>query len=103
MEPSLQPLEVPDAREAVGSQRATVHIPRARRRVVVQRENSPGKTPKIRSQMRFKTIFSWRDCALRARESGFDGMSPGGASIYCSPHPAALQIAPAARHREFAV
>jgi hypothetical protein len=24
-------------------------------------------------------------------------MSPGGASIYCSPHPAALQIAPAAR------
>jgi len=51
--------------------------------------------------MRFKTIFSWRDCAVRARESGFDGMSPVGASIYCSPHPAALQIAPAARLRGF--
>jgi hypothetical protein len=52
--------------------------------------------------MRFKTNFSWRDCAVRARESGFDGMSPVGASIYCSPHPAALQIAPAARLQEFA-
>jgi len=28
-------------------------------------------------------------------------MPPGGASIYCSPHPAALQIAPAARLRGF--
>jgi hypothetical protein len=28
-------------------------------------------------------------------------MSPVGASMYCSPHPAALHIAPAARLREF--
>jgi len=30
-----------------------------------------------------------------------DDMSPVGASMYCSPHPAALHIAPAARLREF--
>jgi hypothetical protein len=29
-------------------------------------------------------------------------MSPVGASMYCSPHPAALHIAPAARLRGFA-
>ena len=29
-------------------------------------------------------------------------MSPVGASMYCSPHPAALHIAPAARLRDFA-
>jgi len=31
-----------------------------------------------------------------ARESGCDGVSPVAASMYCSPHPAALHIAPAA-------
>jgi hypothetical protein len=31
----------------------------------------------------------------------FNCMSPDGASMYCSPHPAALHIAPAARLREF--
>jgi len=37
----------------------------------------------------------------RARESGLDGVSPVCASMYCSPDPAALHIAPAARLREF--
>jgi hypothetical protein len=37
----------------------------------------------------------------RVRESGFDCVSPVVASIYCSHHPAPLQIAPAARLREF--
>ena len=36
-----------------------------------------------------------------ARESRFYDMSPVVASIYCSPHPAALQIALAAQLREF--
>ena len=39
------------------------------------------------------------DCV---RESGFDCVSPVGASMYCSPHPVALHIGPAARLREFA-
>jgi hypothetical protein len=37
----------------------------------------------------------------RARESEADYVSPVVASIYCSPYSAALQIAPAARLREF--
>jgi hypothetical protein len=38
-----------------------------------------------------------------ARESRFNDMSPVVASMYCSPHPAALNIAPAARLRESCV
>jgi hypothetical protein len=37
----------------------------------------------------------------RAREAEADCVSPVVASIYCSPRPAALQIAPAARLRGF--
>jgi hypothetical protein len=37
----------------------------------------------------------------RARESEADYVSPVGASMYCSPHPAVLHIAPAARLRGF--
>jgi hypothetical protein len=40
-------------------------------------------------------------CLGRARESRLDCMSPVVASMYCSPHPAALHIAPAARLRGF--
>jgi len=38
--------------------------------------------------------------AVRVNQ-GRDGVSPVVASIYCSPHPAVLQIAPAARLWEF--
>ena len=39
---------------------------------------------------------------FRVRESGFNCVSPVGASIYCSPHPAALQIDSPPGSRSFA-
>ncbi len=42
-----------------------------------------------------------RGCVNHVRESEADYMSPVVASIYCSPHRSALQIAPAARLRGF--
>lgn len=52
----------------------------------------------------FRQISATVRCSMpqsRARESEADYVSPGGASISCSPQPAALHIAPAARLRVF--
>ena len=65
-----------------------------RAKVGTVREQSANSPQPVRSQSAV--------AGCRARESGFNCRSPVAASIYCSPHPAALQIDPPPGSGDFA-
>jgi hypothetical protein len=72
------------------------------RRVRVDGRKSPRTVHRLAitnpQNVRRQSAVAWS----RARESEADYVSPVVASMYCSPHPAPLHIAPAARLRVFA-